>query len=186
MSFSRHGEIYRPMGASKQSGEPAELGSPAHRYDESPAGYSSAGWSPPEPASASPAAIRMRYSDPAGRDFCSERRTVSYSVVSAEGSTPCQALAFVVKHPNVKLCYCIALLCRLSIPGRCLRVVLRNALAVAVEQAEVIFCTGITLIGRLAKPKSGLRVVPRHAIAFCVCKSNRSLRGRITSICLGQ
>jgi hypothetical protein len=88
MSFSRHGEIYRPMGASKQSGEPAELGSPAHRYDESPAGYSSAGWSPPEPASASPAAIRMRYSDPAGRDFCSERRTVSYSVVSAEGSTP--------------------------------------------------------------------------------------------------
>jgi hypothetical protein len=30
----------------------------------------------------------MRYGDPAGRDFCSERRTVSYSVVSANGSTP--------------------------------------------------------------------------------------------------
>jgi hypothetical protein len=30
----------------------------------------------------------MLYSGPAGREFCSERRTVSYSVVSAEGSTP--------------------------------------------------------------------------------------------------
>ena len=37
------------MSAGKQSEVPAELGSPAHRHDESPAGYSSAGWSPPEP-----------------------------------------------------------------------------------------------------------------------------------------
>jgi len=35
-------------------GKPTEAGSPDHRLDESPAGYSSAGWSPPEPASASP------------------------------------------------------------------------------------------------------------------------------------
>ena len=31
----------------------------AHRFDESPAGYSLAGWSPPEPASASPAQSSM-------------------------------------------------------------------------------------------------------------------------------
>ena len=36
-------------------GEPTEVSSPDHRPDESPVGYSSAGWSPPEPASASPA-----------------------------------------------------------------------------------------------------------------------------------
>ena len=50
VSFSRHGEIYRW----KENGEPAGTGSPSHPVDESPAGYSSAGWSPPEPASASP------------------------------------------------------------------------------------------------------------------------------------
>ena len=61
MSFFRHGEIYRPMGSEKQSGEPDRLGSPAHRHDESPAGYSSAGCSPAEPASASPAEPRINH-----------------------------------------------------------------------------------------------------------------------------
>jgi putative transposase len=55
VSFFRHGEIYRPMGSAKQCGEPAATDSPAHRHDESPAGYSLAGCSPAEPASASPA-----------------------------------------------------------------------------------------------------------------------------------
>ena len=54
VSFFRHREIYRSDGRI-QDREPAEAGSPDHRFDESPAGYSSAGWSPPEPASASPA-----------------------------------------------------------------------------------------------------------------------------------
>jgi transposase InsO family protein len=53
MSFFRHEEIFRSDVGSKTEREPAETGSP-HRLDESPAGYSSAGWSPPEPASASP------------------------------------------------------------------------------------------------------------------------------------
>ena len=56
MSFFRHEKIYRPtwdsfwrsLGATKAA-------SPTHRLDEFPAGYSSAGWSPPEPASALPA-----------------------------------------------------------------------------------------------------------------------------------
>jgi hypothetical protein len=54
MSFFRHEEIFRSDVGSKAVGEPAEASSPDHRLDESPAGYSSTGWSPPEPASASP------------------------------------------------------------------------------------------------------------------------------------
>ena len=54
MSFFRHEEIYRSDVASRGEGEPAETGSPDHRLDESPAGYSSAGCSPALPASASP------------------------------------------------------------------------------------------------------------------------------------
>jgi len=73
LSFSRHEEIYRSWKKRrgrpcKQNGEPVPPGSPAHRIDESPAGYSFhpgdedlssgapalTGWSPPEPVSASP------------------------------------------------------------------------------------------------------------------------------------
>jgi putative transposase len=54
MSFFRHKEIFRSDVDHLHSGEPTEADSPDHRLDESPAGYSSAGWSPPEPASASP------------------------------------------------------------------------------------------------------------------------------------
>lgn len=54
MSFFRHGEIYPSDVESKTKGEPAQTGSPAHRLDESPAGYSLAGCSPAKPASASP------------------------------------------------------------------------------------------------------------------------------------
>ena len=52
VSFSRHPEIYRWNG----NGNPAQTGSPPHPFDESPTGYSLTGWSPPEPASASPVA----------------------------------------------------------------------------------------------------------------------------------
>jgi hypothetical protein len=55
MSFFRHKEIYQSDVGSKIEGEPAETGSPDHRLDEYPAGYSAAGCSPAEPASASPA-----------------------------------------------------------------------------------------------------------------------------------
>jgi putative transposase len=54
MSFFRHAEIYRSDVRFLTNGKPTETGFPDHRLDESPAGYSSAGWSPPEPASASP------------------------------------------------------------------------------------------------------------------------------------
>jgi len=60
MSFPRHGEIYRSWKRRrgrprKANGEPVSSGSPTHPIDESPAGYSLTGWSPPEPVSASPA-----------------------------------------------------------------------------------------------------------------------------------
>ena len=54
MSFFRHREIYRSDVPFQNKGEPAKTDSPDHRFDESPPGYSSAGWSPQEPASASP------------------------------------------------------------------------------------------------------------------------------------
>jgi putative transposase len=54
MSFPRHGEIY-PSDPSPKNGEESNRDpSPAHRLDESPVGYSSAGCSPAEPACASP------------------------------------------------------------------------------------------------------------------------------------
>jgi putative transposase len=69
VSFSRHEEIYRsgkrPRGRPrKRHGEPVSPASPAHRIDESPAGYSLAGWSPPEPASASPTGLSLHSLSP--------------------------------------------------------------------------------------------------------------------------
>ncbi len=55
MSFFRHTEIYRFDRRRWKRRKPTEVGLPDHRLDESPAGYSSAGCSPAEPASASPA-----------------------------------------------------------------------------------------------------------------------------------
>ena len=60
MSFFRHREIFQSDVGLKTKGKPAETGFPDHRLDESPAGYSSAGCSPAEPASASPAEIIVR------------------------------------------------------------------------------------------------------------------------------
>src|SRR5712692_11196230 len=50
MSFLRHQEIYPSDGGLSLASQ-----APAHRLDEFPAGYSSAGCSPAVPASASPA-----------------------------------------------------------------------------------------------------------------------------------
>ena len=54
MSFLRHGEIYRSDG--RKAGSNTFAAPSTHRLDEFPAGYSLAGCSPAEPASASPAA----------------------------------------------------------------------------------------------------------------------------------
>jgi transposase InsO family protein len=59
MSFLRHEEVFRSDGDKNKTGAKAATQTPAlaadpHRLDETPVGYSSAGWSPPEPTSASP------------------------------------------------------------------------------------------------------------------------------------
>ena len=59
MSFFRHEEIYRPMDVGNVPGRPAHDRPRPHRYDEFPAGYSSAGCAPAEPASASPAEAHL-------------------------------------------------------------------------------------------------------------------------------
>jgi len=63
MSFPRYPEIYPPMEAQTNAAS-----APAHRLDEFPAGYSLAGCSPAEPASASPAEHQY-----AVQSFCRSR-----------------------------------------------------------------------------------------------------------------
>ena len=87
MSFLRHGEIYRPMGSPPTPGRPVLdrpglIGTMSFRL-AIPGGLPSG-----SARSASPATRRMRYSGPAGRGFFNERSTVSYSIVSGQGSTP--------------------------------------------------------------------------------------------------
>jgi putative transposase len=54
LSFPRHGEIFQSDGSDQSGEEASNTSSPTHRFDESPVGYSLAGCSPAEPASASP------------------------------------------------------------------------------------------------------------------------------------
>ena len=67
MSFPRHGEIYRSDLAytSREPRSSLVTAPRPHRLDEFPAGYSSAGCSPAEPASASPTTRSMRCVVPA-------------------------------------------------------------------------------------------------------------------------
>jgi putative transposase len=58
MSFRRHREIFQSDGSNET--KPPESGLAHHRLDESPAGYSSPGWSPPEPDSALPASLILK------------------------------------------------------------------------------------------------------------------------------
>jgi putative transposase len=58
LSFSRHREIFQSDVSRKK--KPPEDGFPSHRLDESPTGYSSPGWSPPEPGSASPVSVILK------------------------------------------------------------------------------------------------------------------------------
>jgi putative transposase len=58
MSFLRHQEIFQSDDSKER--KPPQGGLPSHRLDESPASYSSPGWSPPEPDSASPASLILK------------------------------------------------------------------------------------------------------------------------------
>ena len=81
MSFLRHREIYPSDG-----GVSRQADAPAHRLDEFPTGYSLAGWSPPEPASASPAGSQYAVqSSCRSRDFQRTANSVLTVCVSPGG-----------------------------------------------------------------------------------------------------
>src|ERR1035437_5511493 len=81
MSFLRHREIYPSDGGASR-----KAGAPAHRLDEFPTGYSLAGWSPPEPASASPAGFQYAVqSSCRSRDFQRTANSVLTVCVSPGG-----------------------------------------------------------------------------------------------------
>ena len=63
-------------------------GAPAHRLDESPAGYSSASCSPAELASASPVGRNYGATSSLKEGICSQRRSDDILRVSQLGSTP--------------------------------------------------------------------------------------------------
>ena len=104
MSFPRHGEIYRcdvvfktiedwgPGAASRWSAPgPSQRTRPKDRAplivrDEFPVGYSLAGCSPAEPASASPTTLSMRWGTGAGNCLSANANLSLVSVSQARGS----------------------------------------------------------------------------------------------------
>ena len=101
MSFLRHGEIYRSDESNSGRGRNAAVrrsapgpGQQARRkvraslivHDEFPVGYSSAGCSPAEPASASPTAPSMRWADSAGNPMPASGNLSLVSVPQRWGS----------------------------------------------------------------------------------------------------
>jgi hypothetical protein len=96
MSFLRHEEIYpcgeensvERAGCLNQYAEGAILANhaPAHRNDESPAGYSSAGCSPAVPASASPAAAIILGLRPHANDLAVNGKLSLVTVSQPRGS----------------------------------------------------------------------------------------------------
>jgi hypothetical protein len=96
MSFSGMRKSIHPMMFQKwEAAEPqAAPVPPSHRLDEFPAGYSSAGCSPAEPASAFPATQQLVATSFRCKLIFSERRSVGYSLVSPKGCTPLVAGAF--------------------------------------------------------------------------------------------
>ena len=95
MSFKRHGEIY-PIDGSVDP----NTGAPAHRSDEFPAGYSLAGRSPAEPASASPTAAE--YASILWRRLSSFLRS-AYSLTKHIGSESTLANLFFCPADGVHL-----------------------------------------------------------------------------------
>jgi hypothetical protein len=88
MSFFRHEEIYRPDGGlrARQLRSGLEAAPQAHRSDEFPAGYSLAGCSPAEPASASPTGPSMRWGFRAGNDLSANGNMSPISASQPRGS----------------------------------------------------------------------------------------------------
>jgi hypothetical protein len=95
MSFSRHGEIYH-----FDEGAILADHALAHRTDEFPAGYSSAGGSPAVPASASPAAAIIRWSIPYAKIFAANGKLSLILLSQLRGAVPCASPGFPPGFPG--------------------------------------------------------------------------------------
>jgi hypothetical protein len=94
MSFLRHLEIYPSDGGASR-----KAGAPTHRLDEFPTGYSLAGWSPPELASASPAGSQYAVqSSCRSRDFQRTANSV-LTVCVSPGGKPKYSLGYLSDQP---------------------------------------------------------------------------------------
>jgi len=71
----------------------------AHRLDESPADYSLAGWSPPEPASASPAASSMNQNRNAGYDLSANGNLSPYKLSQLWGAVQATGTLAILAKP---------------------------------------------------------------------------------------
>jgi hypothetical protein len=86
MSFFRQGEIYHyDEGACGEGATPQDH-APAHRNDEFPAGYSSAGCSPAVPASASPASAIMLRTNFKTKSFAVNGKLSLFSLSQLRGA----------------------------------------------------------------------------------------------------
>ena len=83
MGFLRHEEIYR-SDEEARSGRGTAPG--AHRFDEFPAGYSLAGCSPAEPASASPTGYSMSENGTVGNLFPANSNLSLFSLSHDRGA----------------------------------------------------------------------------------------------------
>jgi len=88
MSFFRHEEIYPCDEGDYGEGATPQDHALAHRNDESPAGYSSAGCSPAEPASASPAGAIMQGVISLDKDFAANGKLSLFSLSQLRGAVP--------------------------------------------------------------------------------------------------
>ena len=97
MSFLRHGEIYRSDG----NGRDGRAAAPLDRCDEFPNGYSSAGCSPAEPASASPSIFS--FSGPVLRDnqFAANGNLSLFSLSQAGGPHHCGLQRTIANHLTI-------------------------------------------------------------------------------------
>ena len=95
MSFERHRQIYQSDGpwagretspALEKPGATLAAAPGAHRLDEFAAGYSLAGCSPAEPASASPAQASVRRYSEEGKRFAVNRNLSRFRLSHAWGS----------------------------------------------------------------------------------------------------
>ena len=95
MSFERHRQIYQSDGpwagretspALEKPGATLAAAPGAHRLDEFAAGYSLAGCSPAEPASASPARTSVRRYSEEGKRFAVNRNLSRFRLSHAWGS----------------------------------------------------------------------------------------------------